>query len=450
MKTTLFPSFFPLLFVAVCLPISAKAESAISSGRLLSGNAADSFADFGIVFPAVLVTLMLLGLCMRGAGVSRARNATNLIMKIFAGATLAALIFSLFGFSLMFGAGKGNPVESFDFAFRPISESSSIWSFLLFQTSLVSVAAVIGAGAMAERTRFTGYLIFTAILAALLYPIFGQWAWGSFANGLSEQLSGEMGWLELLEPGFRDFAGGVVVHGIGGACALAGALVVGARKGRFGTRGKGRYLPGHNLPLFCFGSFLLWAGWFGFNTGNLVLSGEGGFARICTNTAIAGAAGGFTSMVVFRALRGVASVFATTNGFLGGLVASSACANVIGMPAAALIGIIAGVITLLGAGLLEKVRIDDVVGAVPVHLFCGIWGALSVSLFATTGVDFESFKTQAIGAFSITVSTFIVAWVLFKVIDLFGVLRVTGEDQEDGLDFTEHSVDSYPEFDEGG
>ncbi|MEM7012117.1 MAG: ammonium transporter, partial [Verrucomicrobiota bacterium] len=289
-----------------------------------------------------------------------------------------------------------------------------------------------------------GYLVYTVVLSGAIYPVAGHWAWGGAAAGLNGDFGQGSGWLSQM--GFRDFAGSTVVHAVGGASALAGILVIGPRKGRFAEDGSPRYLPGHNLPLATFGTLILWVGWFGFNAGSL-LSASDELGKICVNTVIAGSAGAVAAMAWFWVIRGVPNPLVAMNGILGGLVAITACCDLVSPVFAILIGAIAGIVSTAGASILEKMRIDDVVGAVPVHLFNGIWGTLCVGLFAEGALfDLEATWIQLIGSLSISVFAFLVALLGFRLVDVTLGLRANEREQEDGLDFSEHSANSYPDF----
>lgn len=397
------------------------------------------------VTAAILVIFMQVGFCMLELGLSRSRNAVNVAMKNVLDFSGASIAFLLFGFTFMFGTTEGGWIGSQDFAIWRFDGDSPIWTFFFFQSVFVATACTIASGAMAERTKFVGYLCYATILSGLIYPIFGHWAWGSLGGGFEEGFGGSPGWLESFGAGFSDFAGATVVHGIGGASALAGIIIVGPRVGRFDKDGNPVYLPGHNLPLVCFGTLILWVGWFGFNAGSLV-EGSSSIGRICVNTAMAGSAGCIASMAFFWSLRGVPNVLITLNGILGGLVAITACCNVISPFSAIFIGGIAGIIATAGALMLEKMKLDDVVGAVPVHLFCGVWGTVCVALFHQDGFTMQRLGTQLFGTLAICIGAFFVAIILFKVIDTFIGLRVSDEEQIDGLDFSEHSVNAYPDF----
>ncbi|MEQ1840045.1 MAG: ammonium transporter [Verrucomicrobiales bacterium] len=397
------------------------------------------------VTAGILVMMMQLGFCMLEIGMARSRNAINVGMKNVLDFAMASIAYLLFGFTFMFGTTEGGWIGSQDFAVWKFSGDSPIWTFFFFQVVFVATSCTIASGAMAERIKFMGYLVYTIVLAGFIYPVFGHWAWGSFGGGFEPDFGGSPGWLENFGVGFLDFAGSTVVHGIGGASALAGIIVVGPRVGRFDKDGNPRYLPGHNLPLVCFGTLILWVGWFGFNAGSLV-EGSAGIGRICVNTAISGAAGCVVAMFFFWGLRGVANVLIALNGALGGLVGVTAGADVVTPLSAIFIGAIAGIIATAGALFLERIKLDDVVGAVPVHLFCGIWGTICVALFHEDGFSLNRLGTQLFGTLAICIGAFFVALILFKAIDTFIGLRVSDQEQEDGLDFTEHSVNAYADF----
>lgn len=397
------------------------------------------------VTAAILVMLMQVGFCMLEIGMSRSKNAINVAMKNVLDFSGASIAFLLFGFTFMFGTTEGGWIGSQNFAVWKFDGDSPIWTFFFFQVVFVATACTIASGAMAERVKFLGYLCYTIILSGLIYPIFGHWAWGSLGGGFEEGFGGSAGWLETFGTGFSDFAGSSVVHGIGGASALAGIIIVGPRVGRFDENGNPRYLPGHNLPLVCFATLILWVGWFGFNAGSMV-EGSAGIGRIAVNTTLAGSAGCIFAMVYFWIVRGVPNVIITLNGVLGGLVGITACSDVVTPMSALAIGAVAGIIATGGALILEKMKLDDVVGAVPVHLFCGIWGTICVALFHEEGFNLQRLGTQLFGTLAICMGSFFVALILFKVIDTFIGLRVSDEEQEDGLDFSEHSANSYPYF----
>ncbi|MCL4105695.1 UNVERIFIED_CONTAM: hypothetical protein GTU68_023762 [Idotea baltica] len=409
-----------------------------------------------MVTAAILVFFMQVGFCMLEMGLVRSKNCINVAMKNALDFSAVVITFLLFGFTFMFGASDGGIFGTENFQIWNFSGNSEIWSFWFFQVVFAATACTIASGAMAERTKFIGYLIYTVILSGLIYPVFGHWVWGSLGGGFEEGFGGSAGWLENI--GFRDFAGSTVVHGIGGASALAGIIVLGPRVGRFLKDGTPRYIPGHNLPLVAFGALILWVGWFGFNAGSSV-QGSAELGRICANTAVAGGAGAIVAMSFFWLLRGTPNVLIAINGILGGLVGITANCDVVTPVSAVLIGAIAGIISTAGTLLLERMKLDDVVGAVPVHLFNGIWGTLCVGIFiepskyleiygktADLSARFNLIGIQLFGTIAVCAGAFLVAFVLFKVIDTLIGLRANEDDQEDGLDFAEHSANAYPDF----
>ncbi len=394
-----------------------------------------------IVIAAALVFFMQAGFCLLELGLTRAKNAINICMKNFLDFAVGALCFLFIGFALMFGTSISGWIGQGPFWLSSYAAGEGFWAFWLFQAVFSGTAATIISGAMAERTKFVGYLIFTAIMTALIYPIAGHWAWGSLAGGFG--YGGEKGWLETL--GYVDFAGSSVVHGIGGAAALAGVLVIGPRLGRFRADGSATLITGHNLPLAALGTFILWFGWYGFNAGS-TLTADASIGRIAVNTTIAPAAGAVVGMLAMWLHQGRPDLLMTLNGALGGLVGITANCHCVTPASAVLIGVVAGIVATAGSILLERLRVDDAVGAVPVHLFCGWWGILAVAIFHEEGFSPARLGVQALGVASITVFAFVVAWIAFQIIDKLIGLRASDDEQDLGLDFTEHSGAAYPDF----
>ena len=382
---------------------------------------------------AALVFFMQSGFALLEGGMSRAKNAINVIMKNYADMCYGVIAFWLVGYGLMFGNNSGWFGSSH---FLPTLDQNSDAVFFIFQLMFAATAATIVSGAVAERMRFTPYVISSMIVTGLIYPLYGAWAWGSYYEG--------EGWLRSM--GFVDFAGSSVVHSIGGWCALAGVIALGPRLGRFAADGRARAIPGHNLPMVALGGFILWLGWFGFNGGStLAASPEVGI--IAVNTHLAGATGFAAALMTQRLLRQPILMSLGVNGAIGGLVAITApCATV--TPAfALLIGAIGGAISVLGASLLERLQLDDAVGAIPVHGFCGAWGTLAAGLFYKDDLfNLDRIVVQLIGistAFLWAFPTaFLVFWILKKTIGL----RASSLHEQRGLDFTEHAEIGYPEF----
>ena len=387
------------------------------------------------IIAACLVFFMQAGFALVETGFTRAKNAVNIIMKNVMDVSAGGLAFFLVGFGLMFGSSAGGWIGTDGFLLGEIGDYSTEWSytFFFFQAVFAATAATIVSGAVAERTAFNSYLIFSVLITAFIYPVFGSWAWGSLFNG--------SGWLEGL--GFIDFAGSTVVHSVGGWAALAGAMVVGPRAGKY-IDGKPQLIKGHSLPLAALGVFILWLGWFGFNAGSTT-TGDTSIALIALNTFLAAGAGATAAMVTTWLTNGKPDGAVTLNGVLAGLVGITAgCANL--SPGFAIVtGAIAGVLVHYSMKLLEK-KVDDAVGAVSVHGVCGAWGTLAAGLFDMGGFSLEVVGVQLIGIGAAFAWTFPVSYILFKVINAVLPLRVTEQLEEAGLDIHEHDAEAYPEF----
>ncbi|RPJ77055.1 MAG: ammonium transporter, partial [Desulfobacteraceae bacterium] len=296
-------------------------------------------------------------------------------------------------------------------------------------------AATIVSGAMAERTKFVGYLIYSVVISAVIYPIFGSWAWGGLLNG--------KGWLESL--GFIDFAGSTVVHSVGGWAALAGTLVLGPRLGKYTKEGKIRPILGHNMPLAALGVFILWLGWFGFNPGSTTAANKD-IALIFVNTNLAAAAGCALAMATSWVKFGKPEIGMSLNGALAGLVAiTSPCATVTPL-SALLIGAAAGVLVVLSVLFFERLRVDDPVGAVSVHAVNGAWGTLAAGLFHVNGFEWGQLGVQTLGVLACFLWVFPTVFVLFKIIAITVGLRVSPDEELEGLDISEHAGVAYPDF----
>jgi len=315
------------------------------------------------------------------------------------------------------------------------------WTFLIFQTVFAATAATIVSGAMAERTKFIGYLIYSFFISLLIYPIFGSWAWGGLLDG--------GGWLENL--GFLDFAGSTVVHSIGGWLALAGAVVLGPRIGKYGPDGKPRAITGHSIPLAALGVFILWFGWFGFNPGSTT-TGEGLIGYIAVTTNLSAAAGAIFAMCTAWVIMKKPDASMALNGALAGLVSITAPCDGVSPMAAIAIGAVGGVLVVLSVLFIDHVlKVDDPVGAVSVHGVCGVWGTLSAGLFnMETGLLYggglKQLGVQVLGAGSAFVWAFGLGLALFFAIEKTIGLRVTSEEELKGLDIGEHGMEAYSGF----
>jgi Amt family ammonium transporter len=381
---------------------------------------------------AFMVFIMQAGFLCLETGKIRSKNSINVAAKNISDFILSSIIFWLFGFALMFGDSFNGWFGTSQFFFGENNTPYQI-SFFVFQLMFCGTAATLLSGAVAERMSFIGYMWITIILAATIYPVAGHWAWASFFNPEN------LGWLQKL--GFVDFAGSTVVHSVGGSVALAAVMIIGPRIGRFDNK---HSLPaGSNLPLTVLGTLFLWLGWFGFNGGS-TLSYTNNVPIIILNTILAGVWGGLVSSLCHYYLHRFVDVTFILNGVLAGLVAVTASCFAITPFDAAVIGAISGIFLYAGTILLEKCKLDDALGVVPVHLFAGIWGTLAVALFADlsvlgTGLSrSEQFIAQLTGVVSINAYSFIVSFILINLISRFVKLRVTPEQEQLGMNVSEH------------
>ncbi|PKO25372.1 MAG: ammonium transporter [Betaproteobacteria bacterium HGW-Betaproteobacteria-8] len=416
-------SLMTILMTAISLmfPLSTFADEIVS---------ADAANTLWIVVAGAMVFLMQPGFAMLESGMVRAKNAVNVMMKNYMDICVGTLLFWLLGYGLMFGS---NPSGWFGTDMFAMSGGGGIdYAVLFFQMMFAATAATIVSGAMAERTNYFGYLIGVIGITAIIYPVFGSWVWNSG------------GWLNQL--GFIDFAGSTVVHSVGAWCALAGILILGPRLGRFAANGQPHTIPGHNLGYIAIGGFLLWFGWFGFNGGSTLLAGTD-IGPIVLNTHVAGAAGALGALLMSALARQPALMTNGVNGSIGGLVAITAGCASMDIPYAALTGFIGGIVCVLGFILLEKLRYDDVVGAVSVHGFAGAWGTLAAGVFYRGdmfNVDIIAVQLLGIGVAFLWV--FFVALLMYAIIARTVGLRVSPQHEQRGLDITEHGEVGYPEF----
>jgi Amt family ammonium transporter len=386
-----------------------------------------------IMLCAALVFFMQAGFALLESGLSRAKNAINVLMKNYLDMCFGAVAFFVIGYGLMYGA---NPTGWFgSTGFMPNGASATTYTNLLYAMMFAATAATIVSGAIAERTHFRAYIIGSIIITAIIYPVFGSWVWGPG------------GWLAKM--GFVDFAGSTVVHAVGGWCALAALIVVKPRLGRFAPNGEVRDIPGHNLSAAALGALILWLGWFGFNGGSAVGAGlpVETIGKIALNTHLGGAAGALGALLAMRLFGSHTLLTVTLNGSVAGLVAITAGCHVMEPMFAILTGLVAGFLTSVAEAFLLQMRLDDVVGAVAVHLVGGIWGTLAVGLF-THGryFDLTLVTTQLIGIAAAALWTFPLAFFMYKVLDKLIGLRATAQQEQRGLDFSEHYEVGYPEF----
>jgi Amt family ammonium transporter len=407
---------------------------------------------------------------MLEAGFSRSRETVNVLMECVVDTCLCGLLFYAWGFAFMFGSG--NPFFGTEFFFLqnvPATYGSSGVAFLafwLFQYAFADTCSTITSGAMIGRTGFIGDLVYSFGVSGFIYPIIGHWAWGP--DGWLATMGSEGNFFPALGMSFHDFAGSTVVHSIGGFVALAGALVLGPRLGRrFKRDGGGPMMP-HDLTVATVGGFILWFGWYGFNPGSTLSAMDfEGIGRVAANTTLAACAAGLSAMFYAYPKTKTWDVSFTVNGFLAGLVAITCPCYWVSPTGAIMLGGIAGVIVVVAVDVLEALRIDDPIGAVPVHGVCGIWGTLSLGLFASgqfgstgpmaadnsaplTGLfyggGFTVLTAQLIGSAAVVTTTFVVSLAMFYAINAFGVLRVSREGELQGLDLHEHGIPAYPEY----
>lgn len=413
--------------------------------------------DLGwLLIASTLVLFMQAGFAMVEAGFVRTKNVTNILMKNVLDACFGGLVYFAIGWGLAYGASEAS--NGFMGMGNWFLTDFSDYGSWFFQFAFAATAATIVSGAMAERTRFRAYLIYTVCISGVVYPIVTHWIWdvNGFLSAFSEDPMNGVGMV--------DFAGSTVVHSVGGWAALVGAIVVGARRGRFGAGSAA--LPGHSLPLGVLGVFILWVGWYGFNPGS-TLGLSGGLAeiaaRVAVTTTLAATAGGATAMLLSWMQHGKSDLSLTLNGLLGGLVAITAGCATLEPWAAIVAGVVGGVIIVYGVMLLDILRIDDPVGAVPVHLMNGIWGTLAVGLLSSEalmdnaygvtstwgillGGGTDLLMVQLIGIASVAVWTVALSAVIFLGIKFTVGLRVSATEEDAGLDVYEHGMEAYPEF----
>ena len=389
-----------------------------------------------------LVFFMHLGFSFLEIGLTRQKNTVNILFKNFFVITIGLLLYMIGGFNLMYPGFEEGSAGFFKFAGFGIGAPEggmtpgyadggyTWWTDFLFQGMFAATAATIVSGAVAERIKLNAFMLFTIFYVGLVYPIIGSWKWGG-------------GFLDAL--GFYDFAGSTLVHSVGGWGALVVVYFLGARIGKFGEDGKPRAIPGHNLPLSAAGVLILWLGWFGFNGGSVLSADPELTSLTLVTTCIAAAAGGVSAAIFSNILYKTYDLTMFMNGVLGGLVGITAGADQMSPMDATLIGIIAGIILPLGVSLIDKLKLDDPVGAIAVHLICGIWGTLAVGVFgAMASVD--QFINQLIGVGVIGAFSVICAGIIIYSIKTIVGIRVSEEEELKGLDISEHSMDAYADF----
>jgi ammonium transporter, Amt family len=427
--------------------VEAAAEADAEEARVTAESVQ---INLNIVFTAVaafLVFFMQAGFAMVESGFTRAKNACNIMMKNLMDFSIGSIAWLVIGFTLMFGGGNGFMGSMISFGGKAAASAGGDlqWAFWIFQCVFAGTAATIVSGAMAGRTKFTGYLAYSAVICALIYPISGHWAWG----GLSA-LAGENGNGWLWDLGFLDFAGSTVVHSCGAWLALAGAIVLGPRTGKYTADGKSKAILGHNIPIAALGVFILWFGWFGFNPGSTTTGGPAlGYIAVTTN--LAAAAGAITAMCASWVFGRKPDVGMTLNGVLAGLVAITAGCDSVSIWGAVIIGAVAGVLVYVSVIFIDSVlKIDDPVGAVSVHGVCGAFGTIALVFFqADPAADYSvmgQLITQLKGVGAMFVWAFGAGMILFNVIKYTIGLRASKEEELQGLDLGEHGNEAYNSF----
>ena len=445
-----------VVFALTCLlSLDAFALNGLvdSDGKLEKVEASKYMGDtLWVLVAAFLVFFMQAGFAMVESGFTRAKNAVNILMKNLMDFSMGSIAYWAIGFAIMFGAGNAFmgtsgwfvPSETFtegaatDTSVFSALEWSSVPTYAawLFQLVFAATAATIVSGAMAERTQFKSYLIYSVFITGIIYPIVGHWIWGG-------------GWLSSM--GMSDFAGSTVVHSTGGWLALTGAIVLGPRLGKYDNEGKPRPIAGHNLPLAALGVFILWLGWFGFNPGSQMGADAAEISSIAITTNLAAAAGAILAMITAWIILGKPDAGMALNGALAGLVAITAGCASVSPVSAAIIGALGGVVVVLSVLLFEKLRIDDPVGAISVHGTCGALGTILVGFFDSSsgvffGGGFGLLWAQIVGVVAVFAWCLVTGFILFYGIKAITGLRVTEEEEQAGLDYEEHGASAYPDF----
>ena len=383
-----------------------------------------------------LVFIMHLGFATLEVGLTRAKNTVNILFKNTIIVAIGVLTYALIGFNLMYpgetasggwfgfaGFGIGTDAAGLTSAYNV---GYTYWTDFIFQAMFAATAATIVSGAVAERVKLSSFLIFSALYVSLVYPVVGMWKWGG-------------GWLDTL--GFYDFAGSTLVHSVGGWAALICVLILGPRTGKY-NNGTVKAIMGHNMPLAAIGVFLLWLGWFGFNGGSVLSADPGAVSFVFVTTTLAAAAGIMGAMTTSWVVQKKPDLSMVLNGCLAGLVGITAGADIVSITSAIIIGLIAGILVVFAVLFFDRLRIDDPVGALSVHLVCGVWGTLAVGIFSTA----HSFITQLTGVVVVGLFCSVATAVIFGGLKLIMGVRVTEEEEQKGLDISEHGMEAYSGF----
>ncbi len=428
--------FIPSLGIALLLSTTLFATGAMAdevSAEMFTVN------NLWLMIAAGLVFIMHLGFATLESGLTRAKNTTNILFKNTYIVCIGLLTYAFVGFNLMYPGDFNGYFGFAGFGLFPGAEDMTTgyadgnytyWTDFLFQGMFAATCATIVSGAVAERVKLSAFMIFSLFFVALVYPIAGSWKWGGgFLDGM----------------GFYDFAGSTLVHSVGGWGALAGVLLLGPRMGKYTKDGRANAIPGSNMPLATIGVFLLWLGWFGFNGGSVLNADPAAVSLTLVTTSLAAAAGGLSAMMVSWGISKKPDLSMSLNGILAGLVGITAGADQMAMWSSLMIGAIAGVIVVYSVIFFDRVKIDDPVGAVSVHLVCGIFGTLAVGIFGEKA-GAGQLATQAIGVAVYGVFAFVSALAIFGILKATMGIRVTPEEEHEGLDIGEHGMQAYPDF----
>ena len=414
-----------------------QGSTLLANGEPTAADAMFTVNNTWMLVSTFLVFIMHLGFASLEAGLTQSKNTVNILFKNVSIIAIGILTYAICGFNLMYpgefngyfgfaGFGITNPIGSAGL----IGYADGAYTYFtdfIFQAMFAATSATIVSGAVAERIKLSSFLIFSTVYVAIIYPVAGSWKWGA-------------GWLDQL--GFYDFAGSTLVHSVGGWAALVGAILVGSRIGKYGQNGRIKPILGHNMPLATIGVFLLWFGWYGFNGGSVLSADPGAVSLVFVTTTLAAAAGVIGAMITSWYVSKKPDLSMILNGSLAGLVGITAGADVISPMNSVLVGFIAGIIVVLSVIQLDKLKIDDPVGAISVHLICGIWGTLAVGVFSAE----HSLSVQALGVVAYGLFCLIGSILIFTVLKYSIGLRVSEDEEIIGLDIGEHDMESYAGF----
>jgi len=421
------------LALGLASPVMAQDGLTLES---VNTSAFFTVSNLWLLISAALVFIMHLGFATLEAGLTQQKNTVNILFKNVFIICMGTLAYAIYGFNAMY-PDQDTFNNFFAFGFPVANEAAAadltpeygdytIWTDFIFQAMFAATAATIISGAVAERIKLGSFMIAATIIVTFCYPITGSWEWG-------------YGWLD--DRDFADFAGSSLVHAFGGFAALAAVIVLGPRKGKYTKDGKIKPILGHSMPLATIGVFLLFLGWFGFNGGSVLNADPGLVSQVFVTTAMAACAGGLACIFVSWIVLKKPDLSMALNGVLAGLVGITAGADAMGAWSAAIVGAISGVIVVFSIIFFDKIKIDDPVGAISVHGVCGIWGTIAVGIFGGAG-----FGIQLIGTLSISATAFVLSFIVFSVVKMIFGLRVSEEEEFEGLDVGEHGQEAYPDF----